>query len=368
MYRIGIDARLYGEQNTGLGIYLENLIKELQKLDKKNQYFIFCLKNKGSVIKLRSKNFKKIQINCPWYSLKEQILLPFIFYKYKLDLLHIPHFNVPLLYLRKNIITIHDITPILFPPSSLIRRLALYCVFLKAVYLSTKIISVSQTIKNDIIKLFKVKENKIKVIYQGIRTFPKINKSLKNSLNRKLTKFRPFLIYVGHWRIHKNIKNLLLAFKILHDANQKIHLILTGKPHHQDPKINKLITQLTKNGTIKRANFVSSAELSYLYKESSGVILPSLSEGFGYPPLEGLSFGKKVFVSSLPIFDEILNGFKISLDQNNPVKIAHQIIFGLQNKKIENKILKQAHLFLKRYDFKKMALETLDIYLKTVRS
>lgn len=368
MYRIGIDARLWGEHNTGLGIYLEQLIKELQKIDKHNHYFIFTLKKTFQTLELKSKNFTKVEVNCGWYTLKEQVLLPFVFYRYNLDLLHIPHFNSPILYFRKNIVTIHDITPILFPPTSPIRKVAFYFVFLKSLYLSSKIIAVSQTIKSDLIKLFKIEESKIKVIYQGIRTFPKINLKLKKSLKQKLSPPKPFLIYVGHWRIHKNIKKLLLAFKILDASNQKIHLVLTGKPHYRDTKIDQLVTELSRKGIIKQVNFVSRDELAYLYKEASGIILPSLSEGFGYPPLEGLSFGKKVFVSNIPIFDEILNGFKIVLDQNNPVKMAQQIIFGLQNEKIKNRIHKEARLFLKRYDFKKMARETLDSYLKTIES
>ncbi len=368
MYRIGIDARLYGEQNTGLGIYLENLINQLQKIDKKNQYFIFILKKNYKILNLKSANFTKVKVEPRWYTLKEQILLPFVFYKYKLDLLHIPHFNIPIFYFGKNIITIHDITPILFPPSSLIRRLTFYLVFSKAVYFSSKIITVSHTIKKDLIKLFKIKEKKIKVIYQGIRKLPKINPKSKKALKQKLSLPKPFLIYVGHWRVHKNIKNLLLAFKILHDSKQKIHLILTGKPHHRDSKINHLVKELSKKGTIKRANFVSAKQLAYLYQESAGVILPSFSEGFGYPPLEGLSFGKKVFVSNIPVFNEVLNGLKITIDQNNPIKTAQQIILGLKNKKIENKIHKEAPSFLKRYDFKKMARETLEEYLKIIKA
>ena len=106
--KIGIDARFVGPQGTGLGKYTEKLIISLGKIDNKNQYIIFLGKNNWDYLKLKN-NFKKVLSDIPWYSILEQIKLPSIFKKQDLDLLHVTHFNVPIAYHGKFIVTIHDL-------------------------------------------------------------------------------------------------------------------------------------------------------------------------------------------------------------------------------------------------------------------
>lgn len=360
--KIGIDARLYGEKNTGLGIYIEKLIENLQKIDKKNNYYIFLLKNNYNLLKIKNKNFKKIKVNIKWYTVKEHLLFPFLLYRYKLDLIHFPHFNVPFLYFKKHITTIHDLTPIYFPPKNLFRKIGLYLVFLKSVYFSNKIITVSKTIKNEIIKKFKLKDKKIIVIYQGIRDFPKLKKKEEDFLKKKWKIRKPYLLYCGHWRIHKNIKNLLIAFEILSNKNIKIKLYLTGKPKIKNKKILYLLDKLKKKKVIKILGFLNTKELGFFIKNSEGIILPSYSEGFGLPPLEALKFKKIPYVSNIEIFKEVLGNLKISFKPSNPIDIAEKIIFGLKDKILKNRIKKRAKKLLERYDYKNMTIRTLKQY------
>src|SRR3989344_9234112 len=107
--KIGIDARLIGPEGTGLSTYTQNLIENLQKIDNKNHYSIFLQKNSWQYLKITNKNFTKVLADVSWYSLSEQIKMPQIFKSQNLDLLHIPHFNVPILYRGKFIVTIHDL-------------------------------------------------------------------------------------------------------------------------------------------------------------------------------------------------------------------------------------------------------------------
>ena len=106
--RIGIDARLYGNKHTGIGRYAKNLILNLAKTDRKNTYIIFGKKDIESEIS-SLKRFKFVKLNTPIYSLAEQIINPIVFLRAKLDLLHVPHFNAPILYPGKLVITVHDL-------------------------------------------------------------------------------------------------------------------------------------------------------------------------------------------------------------------------------------------------------------------
>jgi glycosyltransferase involved in cell wall biosynthesis len=153
--RIGIDARLMNE--TGVGRYIRNLISELKKIDKKNEYIIF-------------------RNNIPWHSFAEQIRMPLLYYRAHLDLLHVPYFNVPFLYFKKFIVTIHDLTILHFDTGKAstlpyvmykLKRFAYYLLLLKAIHWSEKIIAVSHTTKQEILDHFDVLPEHIEVIYEG---------------------------------------------------------------------------------------------------------------------------------------------------------------------------------------------------------
>ncbi len=175
--KIGIDARFFGAKDKGFGRYAESLIRNLEKIDSKNQYFIFLRKDSWEEYQSKNKNFKKVLADYKWYGWKEQILLPLKLKKYKLDLVHFTHFNVPIFYRGKFIVTIHDLTLRHFPTfkknlKNLIfypfKNLAYKIVFRYAIENSEKIIAISEYTKKEILKYYKVNPEKIKVIYEGI--------------------------------------------------------------------------------------------------------------------------------------------------------------------------------------------------------
>lgn len=172
--KILIDARLYGPKNTGNGRYTMNLIDELAKIDSKNIYYILVRKDNFNLIKL-PENFHIVLADFNHYSFEEQFKLPFVILKYKPDIVHFPHFNVPLLYFGKYIVTIHDLIMHNFTggeattrkfPLYQIWRLGYYIAFAKAVYGSTKIIVPSNTVKKELVNYYKINEKKVEVTYE----------------------------------------------------------------------------------------------------------------------------------------------------------------------------------------------------------
>ena len=102
MAKIGIDARLWGVKHTGIGRYVEELVKSLQQIDKENEYVLFCRNDDTRNIP-EVKGWKKVIADINHYSLKEQFTLHKVYRSENLDLLHVPHFNVPILFFGKNI-------------------------------------------------------------------------------------------------------------------------------------------------------------------------------------------------------------------------------------------------------------------------
>ena len=105
--RIVIDARMY--QESGIGRYLRNLLCNLQKIDHKNEYYIILNKDSITAFQNDNPNFHKVLADFKWYGVKEQIRLPGLLNQLKPDLVHFPHFNVPIFYRGKYVVTIHDL-------------------------------------------------------------------------------------------------------------------------------------------------------------------------------------------------------------------------------------------------------------------
>lgn len=174
--RIIIDARLYGLENAGLGRYTINLINELQKIDTRNEYLVLLRKKYFNQLNLAS-NFKKISVDINHYSLEEQIKLPKIIKNLKPDLVHFLHFNIPVLFKGKYIVTIHDLlmhkqrgleATTLTPSRYFLKRLGYKFVFGNAVRGAIKIIVPSQAVKDEVCYYYKLDTQKVIVTYEGI--------------------------------------------------------------------------------------------------------------------------------------------------------------------------------------------------------
>jgi len=172
--KIGIDARLMNE--TGVGRYIRNLILELAKIDETNSYVIFLRKNAYPEFQLPSSRWEKRLADISWHSMSEQLFMPAIFSREKLDLLHVPYFNVPLLYFGKFMVTIHDLTILHFDTGKAsthpyfifkIKWFFYYLILLKALCWSEKIIAVSESTKKEILEHFDILPERVSVIYEG---------------------------------------------------------------------------------------------------------------------------------------------------------------------------------------------------------
>ena len=105
--KIGIDARLYTQ--TGVGRYLRNIIGELGKVDTKNTYIVYLRSQEFELFSPPNKRWMKKRLDFRWHTLREQLIVPFILWRDNLDVVHFPYFNVPILYPRKYLLTIHDL-------------------------------------------------------------------------------------------------------------------------------------------------------------------------------------------------------------------------------------------------------------------
>lgn len=361
--RILIDGRFWGLENAGLGRYTINLVENLAKLDTKNEYCLLLRKTYFNRINLPP-NWHPVLAEWQHYSLGEQFHIPKLIFKVKPDLCHFLHFNVPLLINRPFVVTIHDmvmhrskglesttLNPLFYFP----KRLGYKLVFAEAVKKAKKIIVPSNFVKREILKEFKINEEKVTVIYEGFNEI---------FLKAKSSKQPPYFVYAGNAYPHKNLGRLIEAVVFLNEVqNRKVQLVLVSARNVFMQRLEKLIKNKKANKYIKILGFIPDEELAEIYAGSVGFIYPSLFEGFGLQGLETMASGTLLLASDIPIFKEIYKDNAVYFNPFDFSSIARAIETVLTMDEDKRKeIIEKAKNFVQKYSWPQMAQETLKIY------
>lgn len=365
--QIGIDARMYGPKQTGIGNYIKYLIEYLARIDKANHYFIFLRKEEYSTsFQFPVSSFQKVLADFPWYSLAEQTAFLRVLSQCPLDIMHFPHFNVPLFYQKPFVVTIHDLTPKFFPGEkvgkSWLRRKAYDLVLRHAVKDSKAIITPSRFTKNDIIKHFPVDVHKIHVIHEGIPL------TQLTATNYQLpVKVNPYILYVGVWRSHKNLEGLIKSFALVKKEGLPHKLVIVGDPDIYYERISRFWESLGLEGEVVAPGFQEEEALTQWYKRASLLVLPSLYEGFGLTPLTALSYSVPAAVSNIGALREILGDAAFYFNPEDPRDMARVIKKALTDKKSAKEKLSKSKALLRRYSWGNMTKKTLSIFEGVLR-
>lgn len=367
--KIGIDCRLWNE--TGVGRYIRNLVENLQKIDKVNDYVLFVQSQNVTNVNSIIFNSKFSISNCDikWHSLQEQIEFPKILKSAKLDIMHFTYFSVPIFYNKPFIVTIHDLILDHFPTgkaSTLPKflyylKLISYRLIMKHIaFRAKRIIAVSNTTKQEIRDHLKVKSEKITVTYEGVDV--KLNEKFKIK-NLKLKIQEPYFLYVGNAYPHKNLERLVQAFQLLSAQHKNIQLVLVGKEDFFYSRLKKVVKSVNLSDSVLFCQQVTDSELSTLYQHALALVYPSLMEGFGLPAIEAMSMNCLVLVADIPVFREICQNAALYFDpyDMNDLAAKMQLVLESGKKQFTDK-LELGLAKTKEFSWEKMAEETLRIY------
>lgn len=390
--RIGIDARFYGPIGKGLGRYVQEVVDNIIKIS-----FASNEANNGSdlefVIFLSPENFdefvcdhagvKKVVLPCPWYGWKEQLLMPFYLWREHLDLIHFPHFNVPLVVPGKFVVTIHDLILTHFPTVRAttrqhfiyyLKNFAYRVVIKSALVRARKIITVSEFTKADIISKFRISADKIMVTYEGVANLAKGRDSLfvtKLDNQETLSQYnipQKFLLYVGNAYPHKNLDKLLKAFSKLHLTRPDLRLVLVGKIDYFYERVQAVSQSynLWQRGNINSPvifpGYVPDAQLEIFYAEATAYIFPSLYEGFGLPPLEAMAKGCPVISSDRASLPEVLGSAALYFNPEDEIDLLTKIKRMLDNDQLRADLKEAGLAQSKKYSWWECANKTLGAY------
>lgn len=380
--RIGIDCRMYSSHFTGIGRYVFELVENLQKLDKENEYFLFFNQPEFNNFQASNQNFHKVHVGARHYSFTEQTKFLNILNKHNLDLMHFTHFNAPILYKRPSIVTIHDLTLHFYPGkkmTSFIRRIAYNLTIRAAVNKAKKVIAVSRCTAKDLQEILKTPLKKVQVIYEGVNDdFREVKDQafVKHILN-KYKVHKPFLLYTGVWRDHKNLKGLLKAFSIIRQKHD-IQLVITGRKDniYADEIFDtaKQLNLMDENQSAREIpqvifpGLVSEDELIAIINAADVYVFPSFYEGFGLPPLEAMQCGTPVATSNCSCIPEVCGNNAVYFDPHSPDDMAKQITKLYTDRTLHQRLKVSGKKHAEKYSWQRMARETHQLYLNATRN
>lgn len=382
--RIGIDARFYGSLGKGLGRYTERLIESLEELDTTHEFFVFLRHENFDEYQPKSARFQKVLADYHWYGLAEQLCFPWLLMKYRLTLVHFPHFNVPVLYPGRFVVTIHDLILLRYPTVRNTTRLALgywlkfvlYRLVIRlACFRARSVITVSRFTESDLLREFPFLLGKTRVTLEGanrscfvssvaketelLERFGLIDSDIATSSLSQRDIIQPYFLYVGNAYPHKHLESIgEMAARF-----PEYRFVLVGREDYFYRRLKRSFEQ----PNLRFTGFLSDAEISVLYRHGLAYVFPSLYEGFGLPPLEAMSHGLPVVSSDRGSLPEVLGKAALYFDPENPDQFAEEISRVAHDPSLRERLKVSGYRRMRMFSWKRMAEETLAAYEQAIR-
>ncbi len=372
---IVIDARLASPEQGGIGRYISELISQLTHQDRTNKYSLLLRHNNWDSVKNLPANFQKVLADIPWYSWREQVLLPSLLHSLQPDLVHFPHWNLPLTFRGRFVVTIHDLILLHFPSrqaSTLgplryyLKNLAFRRVLRHAVNNAAHIICPSEFTRQDIHTSFRIPLKKISVTALGVTSLPTATTTPAATV-KKYGISKPYALYVGVAYPHKNLSGLLAAWQTYQRLHGKNHqLVLVGRRNYFYEQLFKQHAEMFVNGSVIFTDFVPDIDLPALYQGAKLYVFPSLYEGFGLPPLEAMQYGVPVLSSNRTCLPEVLQGGATYVDPTDPAAFATALHRALTDNQLRSTLIKNGYELYPHYSWAKLTTKTISIYQNSV--
>lgn len=375
---IGIDANCLIFAKAGVGKYSQNIIKNLLKIDQKNQYFLYFAylrhgrQREEQIKKLlpqrKNVTWRIFPLPAAWYEFLTSTPLPIKnLIKDNLDVFFAPYAaGIPRSGFAKMAVTIHDLVFLRFPEHRG-RRLSHY--YLKrhqiAAEKSKKLIVPSKATKKDLIDFLKVDRRKIQVIYEAaderFKPLPKNGKS--NLIIKKY--FDPnikYILTVATLEPRKNLVKLLAAYCLLPFALQRQYqLVIVGAKGWQNNLFYQTIENLNLKEKVILTGFVLDEDLLYIYNRARVFVYPSLYEGFGLPPLEALACGVPVICANNSSLPEVVGKAAWLVDENSEEEMAAALKKVILRPQLAQKMVARGFAQAKKFSWGVAARQTLKV-------
>lgn len=387
--KIGVDISRYIDKSGGVGIYAANLVKFLLKIDTDNEYlgypfFYDCFpegwnkrENAGIFSDYYTSpniytNFKINNIGLNTSTLKRKWAKSSIEGKENMlgnvDVIHSTAYIVPELLRAKLVVTIHDLSFLLFPDLHTGENIRL--LIKNLIYINSrpdKIICDSNQTKKDLIRFFHVPEEKIKVIYLGVDHIfsdPVSEENKERVLNSYGLGGLNYILCVSSIEPRKNFERIIKVFgEIIKDEKYNdLFLICAGGSGWKNDAIHNLVKNKGLEEKVKFLGYVEEKDLPAIYNGAEIFMYPSIYEGFGLPVLEAMSSNVPVLTSDVSSLPEVAGDAAVMVNPYSEIEIYKASISLLENENLRKKMQVKGAQRVNLFSWENTAFQTLEVY------
>ena len=326
--RIGIDARKL--HDFGIGTYIRNLLRHLGRLDRQTEFVILCRSEDRETLAATGQNFRAVPESAANYSVAEQVRIPLALRREGVTLFHAPHYVLPPLVRCRSVVTIHDCIHLMFPqylPNRLALAYARTSINLAA-RRATRVMTVSESSKRDILRFVDVEPDRIDVIYNAYDERFEIEPCEEDvvRVRERYQLHDEFVLYAGNVKPHKNLERLIEAFNLLRARGfDHLKLVLIGDEISKYAALRRAVHRHQLHKYVRFLGYMPHETLAVMYRLAGVFVFPSLYEGFGLPPLEAMASGTPVVTSNVSSLPEVAADAAILVDPYDPSAIADGI-------------------------------------------
>jgi glycosyltransferase involved in cell wall biosynthesis len=359
------------------------LLRALGEIDHDNHYFLIALPDEVDDFTALPKNFETVVYHHRDTDKINHFAYAFFVKNFAADLIHIPLNQIPLLMPKPYVVTIHDLSSLLFGrfTSGVKENWGLYH-FRRGLIRADRVIAVSEATRRDVENLLGIPPHRVRQIYSA--PDPKFLRhdapdsepgaapeAWELEQMRVLERYQvnyPFLLYSGRIRPHKNIPRLVEAFAVArgelegHPKYKDLRLIIIGDELSRHPEVRRTVVQTRMEQNVRFLGFLPFDTLKFFYTAASAFMFPSLYEGFGLPPLEAMASGTPVITSGLSSLPEVVGDAAMIINPENVFDMARGIREVLLDEHLRACLIKAGYNRVNQFSWRRTAEQVLELY------
>lgn len=371
--KIAIEAqRIFRPNKHGMDFVALETIRELQKMDHENEYFIFVSPGEDRYLE-SSENMHIIELKCPTYPLWEQMALPRAVKRFKPDLLHCTSNTAPLHCPVPLVLTLHDIIYLEKRQSSSqswyqemgwhYRRLVVPRILPKC----KKIITVSQFERKRILEALHLPSEQLVAVYNGFNSHFHLQPKAPE-ITRKYIDSDNYLFFLGNTDPKKNTPRVLKAYsEYLKRSEKKLPLLIADLKEDAIDRIleEEKITDI--KSSLRFPGYIANTDLAALYSGAFAFLYPSLRESFGIPMLEAMACGTPIIAGNTSAMPEIAGEKALLVDPFISEDITEGILRLENDDKFYHQQVEYGVIRSKLFSWNNTAKSLLEIYREIIK-
>jgi len=371
--RVGIDATAVPMQRTGAGNYIVNLVRTVGQVDTANEYVVFGqsahesdLSPNGGLPNVRfiRQDFPGRAARLAW----EQVGLPRQVRALRLDVLHSPHYTMPLRHSARSVVTFCDMTFVLHPDlHERVKRIFFPTMMRLSASRADRLIAISERTRDDLVLMWGVDRSKVAAIplAADAEFRPRSREEIAEACGRYGLRPGGYILYVGMLEPRKNVDRLVEAFGTVANQLSDVDLVIAGRRGWMYDEIFSRVEALGLRDRVRFTGYVPNQDLPALYGGARLFAYPSRYEGFGLPVLEAMSCGAPVVTTNVSAMPEVAGDAAILVAPDDVAGLAAGLLRVSSDHALRDDLRCRGLARAKTFSWERCARETIAVYEAT---